>query len=181
MDNFRANRRTLYKYNRKLGMNISNAAIAAGFPRSLVEKHKSSLPVPLTQSNATDFPALFEQKQMTDVKKVEHAIAGMNSMRVIVDKLGREHLVPDWNARHKYFETMLKLCKQLEKSDSSTTNNVLVMNGDFAEQLRKSRERATEERKAELVKEKDDDVIDVPAAPETPAESFNRIMEGSIS
>lgn len=164
------NRRKAYKYNRKIGMSIVNAAIASGYPRSLAEKHSKRLPVPLNHNNNTDFFALFEQKQMTDIKKVEHAIAGMNATKVISVEVTNERStrgqrvyvereVPDWQARHKYFETMLRLCKQLEKGD--TTVNALVLGGNFADQLRMARERATEEMKARLVEERKEDDIDV--------------------
>ena len=157
MDQFRLNRRLQYRYNRKIGMSVINAAVAAGFPRSVVDAHRNSLPIPLTSTDKVDFITLFEQKQMTDAKKVEHAIAGMNAQRVLIDKLGVEHLIPDWTARHKYFETMLKLCKYLDKED--TRNNVLVLSGDFAEQLKQARERATEERKASMVIEAEEGVL----------------------
>lgn len=145
-------------------MSVMNAAIAAGFPRSLVEKHRKKLPVPLTPNNTTDFLSLFEQKQMTDVKKVEHCLEGMNAMRtaavILVDENEqpvlnargrpqyREVEIPDWQMRHKYFESMLKMCKQLNQTD---TNNTLVFLGnDFANKLKEARERATEEMKEKL-------------------------------
>jgi len=152
---------SLYKYNRKIGMSIPNAAIAAGYPRSLVDKHTTSMPVPTKYTGNTDFFALFEQKQMTDVKKVEHAIAGMSATKTIVVKETptsyREIEVPDWTARHKYYETMLKLCKQLEKTDEKNVH--LHLSGDFATRLKEARERATEEMKHRMVQE-----VDVPQA-----------------
>jgi hypothetical protein len=100
---------------------------------------------------------------MSDVKKAEHALEGMRAMKVVSletderttkgQKVYREVQVPDWTARHKYFETVLKLCKQLEKADTST--NVLVLGHDFAEQLRQARERSTEEMKARMVREEE--------------------------
>ena len=144
-------------------MSIPNAAIAAGYPRSLVDKHTKNLPVPTVGAgSSTDFFALFEQKRMTDKKKVEHAIAGMNAMKtIVVDK--EEHQVPDWQARHKYFETMLKLCKQLEKTEASSLH--LHLGGDFATRLRNARERSTEEMKNSLLKKEATDGQYTPAAP----------------
>jgi len=148
------NRWSLYKYNRRIGMSIPNAAIAAGYPRSLVDKHTKNLPVPTTQGGvSTDFFALFEQKQMTDVKKVEHAIAGMQATKSVIVK-DVEYTVPDWTARHKYYETMLKLCKQMEKTDTKSLH--LHLGGDFAQKLKLARERSTEEQKASFVKEEKD-------------------------
>lgn len=153
-----ASRRQMYKNNRKIGMSKLNAAIAAGFPRSLVEKHRDHLPVPQTPANKTDFFALFEQKQMTDIKKVEHCLSGMNAMKVVsletdqTNNKGKtiwvEHEVPDWQARYKYFEMMLRLCKQMEKEGS--TNTAIFLGNDFAQKLKEARERATDEMKEKV-------------------------------
>jgi len=160
------NRWSTYKYNRRIGMSIPNAAIAAGYPRSLVDKHTKNLPIPITPTASgggfsTDFFALFEQKQMTDLKKVEHAVAGMDAMKVVsletdeTTKNGKKvyirQEVPDWTARHKYYETMLKLCKQMEKGSSN--NKILVLGAEFANKLKVARERSTEEVKQRLEKD----------------------------
>ena len=156
----------LYKENRRIGMSIPNATIAAGYPRSLVDKHTKSLPVPITPGGTgTDFFALFEQKKMTDKRKVEHAIEGMHAMKTVSvatdettkagKKIYREIQVPDWTARHKYYETMLKLCKQMEKSDSGK-NNFLFLGDNFANSLREARERSTEEMKERMIREPSD-------------------------
>ena len=101
-------RRQQYKENRKLGMTRPNAAIAAGFARSIAMRKQPPAVV-------TDFQALFEQKGITDQKKVEKAIEGMNAEKLFIDKLGKKHVTPDWQARYKYLELTLQLCKQLDK------------------------------------------------------------------
>lgn len=147
MINSRINRRKLYYENRKIGMSLENAALAAGYPRSLIEKHTVT-------GNATslcpiDFVSEFERKRLTTQNKVDHILSGMNAMRLVsveVDgettkngkKVYQRVEVPDWTARHKYCETMLKLCKHLTP-DSQT--NVLVVGDEFIERLRKARER----------------------------------------
>lgn len=157
MDDFPTiNRRKEYKFNRKIGMSIFNAAISAGYPRSLAEKHSKSV---LLNTNHTpvDFVSLFERKRMTDIKKVEHALEGMQAVKIFVDKDGHEHTTPDWTARHKYFETMLRLCKQLEKQEGGNTTNILIQGSEFANRMKKARERASQELRAKFGKS----VIDV--------------------
>lgn len=148
-----------YRENIKVGMSRLNAAVVAGFPTSIINNPKHKLLSSLVSASGVavraDFITLFERKRMTDLAKVEHCLEGMQAMKTIsvetdqTNERGRNEWtkieVPDWIARHKYFETMLKLCKQLEKE------NVLklpISGEEFIETLRKARTRASEEMKA---------------------------------
>ena len=127
-------KRNKYRKNRQLGMTRTNAAVAAGYSNSIATRRQGKVVV-------VDFQALFEQKGVTNGKKVEKAIEGMNAMRVTVDKDGRTYESPDWQVRHKWYETMLKLCKQLDAKGGDT--NILVI-GTLAQRIKEARERETE-------------------------------------
>lgn len=124
--NYRVNRQThrMSKY---------SAALAAGYPLALAEKHQTT-PVPV------NFDLLFEQKGLTNLKKVEKILEGINAEKTIFDKDGVPHTTPDWTARLKFIELSLRLCKQLEK-DSSSDKSGDVFYFDLAARLNKAREK----------------------------------------
>ena len=132
MTEFELERRRQYKANRNLGMTRENAAIAAGYGRSIALARA-------TPPSVVDYQALFEQKGMTNQKRVDACIEGMNAIKMLVDKDGGEHSTPDWTARHKYLETMLKLTKQLDTGKQGDTNVLIV--GTLAERIKKAREK----------------------------------------
>jgi hypothetical protein len=125
--------RKLYKLNRQMGMSKMNAGLAAGFPMSMISRRGIESPAPF------DFVTLFEQRCMTRKKKVDHIIEGLNALKVSVDKDGNEHSSPDWNARYKYTELMLKLCKELDVKDAkeSATDNLVQLLKDARERVNK--------------------------------------------
>lgn len=143
MNEYQLLKRKTYKENRIKGMTRENAAIAAGFGRSLATR-RATIPV------IVDFQALFEQKGITNKAKVDECIAGMNAektVRLETDETNRSGgkvyefvSVPDWPARHKYFETMLKLCKQLDTGKQGGDTNILVI-GSLAERIKRAREK----------------------------------------
>jgi len=156
-------------------MSVYNAAIAAGYPQSILKRpnrpNRLQATVPTVgEGSTTNWLRLFDQKAMTDTKKAEAILDGMKAMKTIV--VDHELVeVPDHAIRHKNLETMLKLCKQLT-TDNKTTNNTLILEGDFAKKMRNARERATEIMKAEFVKGvgeqapaanivRDDNILDV--------------------
>lgn len=124
----------MYKKYRKDGMTRPNAAIAAGYSQRIAYR---KVPPPVV----VDLAALFEQRGMTNKAKVDRCIEGMNATKIVVDKNGDEHEAPDWAVRHKYLETMLRLCKQLETGKGGDTN--ILMIGSLADRIRASRERTT--------------------------------------
>lgn len=125
-------------------MTRPNAAIAAGYSQKIAYR-KAPPPV------VVDLAALFEQRGMTNRMKVDKCIEGMNATKIISIKSDEtteggakiyvEREVPDWAVRHKYLETMLRLCKQLETSKQGDTN--ILMIGSLADRIRESRERTT--------------------------------------
>lgn len=128
-----SNRRQLYKINRQLGMSKLNAGLAAGFPMSMISRRGLESPAP------ADFVMLFERKRMTRQKKVEHILEGMQANKISVDKNGGEHESPDWNARYKYTELMLKLCKEIDVKDAkeTATDNLVQLLKDARERVNK--------------------------------------------
>ena len=127
-------RRAKYRSNRKLGMSRTNAALVSGYSRSMATRRREPIVI-------VDFGMLFEQKGMTNQAKVEKCIEGMNANKIVMDKNGDEHESPDWAARHKYLETMLKLCKQMD-SKGGDTNMVII--GSLAERIKQSREKTNQ-------------------------------------
>ena len=109
-----------------------NAAIAAGYGRSVAFARS-------TPPAIVDFQALFEQKGMTNKAKVDACIEGMNAIKSLISASGATIDTPDWTARHKYLETMLKLCKQLDTGKQGDTNVLIV--GTLAERIKKAREK----------------------------------------
>jgi len=141
MNELTISRRQLYRYNKGIGMSKYNAAISAGYPLTMAEKYR-------LVTDTVEFVDLFERRGMTRLKKVEHAIQGMNATKVVAvesdettEKGKKVYVnveVPDWPARHKYFETMLKLCKDIQQTAGDT--NVVIF--DLADRIREAREKA---------------------------------------
>ena len=136
-DDIRRQRRAKYKELREKKISIINAAIVAGFPRSVIAKRSNAPSVSIK-----NFNDLFERQMFTDNEKVKHAIEGINATKIVLDKDGCEHEYPDHHARHKYFKTILEMCDNVK--DSSTTHNSLNMftSDEFVNILRESRLRA---------------------------------------
>lgn len=112
------------------GMNIVNAARVAGYSESFA-KAKAYRLERLVKVGMVD---AFERAGFTDQAIIAHALAGLsalklqscniyiskpnpesiNSDKLIINKNSNDFVeVEDWNARHKYFETILKLIDKL--------------------------------------------------------------------
>ena len=148
------NRRQLYKMYRSpaFGMSKYSAALTAGYPMSLASRN-STPPVP------TDFVSLFEQKKITNVEKVNKIIEGINATKTIPGRGGHSVEVPDWPAKYKYTELMLKLCKQLDdrKDDSSPVKDIAML-------IKAARERVNEgllAMESRIIVKEAEEVIDV--------------------
>lgn len=117
--------------NPTIGMSKYSAAITAGYPMSLASKHDAN-PLP------ANFLSLFEQKKITNIEKVNKIIEGINATKVVWND-GRREEVPDWPARYKYTELMLKLCKQLDekKDDGNPVKDIALL-------IKAARERVNE-------------------------------------
>ena len=119
-----------YKRNRLLGMNQYNAARAAGYSETTSRTHSDRI----ERAIKGDLRDAFEQAGLTDKAIVAHALSGLNALKlqscnIYVSKPNAESVdadkliinknsddfveIEDWNARHKYFETILKLTERL--------------------------------------------------------------------
>jgi hypothetical protein len=103
-----------YKENRLKGMNSENAAIAAGYSRSTARAKAYRI----ERSARVGIADAFEQAGLTDKFLAEHAKQGLNATKTVsavivgaeaTDKTDDFIDVPDWQARHKYFDTILKV------------------------------------------------------------------------
>ena len=129
-----------YKANRLLGMNIYNSARAAGYSHAYAKKAK---PEKVAKGSLTD---AFEQAGLTDKAIVAHALQGLCANKVIsaniihgdADEKTNDFIdVPDWAARHKYYETILKLTDKLRDKaliDQSIHKHYTIIRNSKAEE-----------------------------------------------
>lgn len=117
-----------YKANRLAGMNIYNAARAAGYSYNYARQAK---PEKIAKDSMSD---AFEQAGLTDRAIVAYGLQGLQANKVIsaniihgdADEKTNDFIeVPDWANRHRYFETILKLTDKLRDKviDMSTHNH----------------------------------------------------------
>lgn len=143
----KGNRRKLYRKYRELKMTRENAAIVAGYPRAMATRR-------VTPVMEVDYQAEFERQMVTNQNKVTRCIEGMNAMKTIsvennseLDKAGRKKReqieVPDWGARYKWFEAMMKMCKQWDFGSKSGERSLVVI-GTLAERIKDAREQETD-------------------------------------
>lgn len=133
-----------YKKNRIAGMNIVNAARAAGYSESF-SKGKACR---LEKSVKVSMADAFERAGFTDKAVVEYALEGMKALKLqscniyiskpsaesidaeklVINKNSNDFVeVEDWNARHKFFETFLKMTDKLKTDpliDASTHHHL---------------------------------------------------------
>lgn len=108
-------------------MKPGNAAVAAGYSENYAraKAYKIERLVKVGMADA------FERAGLTDKAIVSHAIEGLNANKVIscnviapngegmkeANSMTKDFVdVPDWQARHKYFETILKLTDKLREN-----------------------------------------------------------------
>lgn len=118
-------RQQKFKANRLAGMNLTNAAIAAGYSR----KYAMAKGTKIDRLIRVELESAFEQAGLTDKAIVEHALEGLKATKAIscnviaqngegmkdANSMTKDFVdVPDWQARHKYFETILKLTGKLK-------------------------------------------------------------------
>ena len=133
-----------YKANRLAGMNIVNAARAAKYSESFA-KSKAYRLERLVKVGMAD---AFEQAGFTDKAIVAYALEGMKALKLqscnifiskpnpesvdadklVINKNSNDFIeVEDWNARHKFFETFLKMTDKLKVDpliDNSTHHHL---------------------------------------------------------
>lgn len=107
-------------------MNQYNAARAAGYSEAYSRNARAGKVVKGCMADA------FEQAGLTDKKIVEHALEGLYANKAIsanitygdADEKTTDFIdVPEWSARHKYFETILKLTERLKEKALLEVNN----------------------------------------------------------
>lgn len=98
-------RQNKYKQNRLMGMNMLNAALAAGYSRNYALQA-----VRLEKRVIESMEDILDQAGLTDRVLVKHIKSGVFEAVKPVD--GEN--VPDWAIRHKYCETALKLKGKLK-------------------------------------------------------------------
>ena len=107
-------RQQKYKQNRILGMSGRAAALAAGYSWNYASCRLKKL------DKVVDIGIIFEMQGLTDKKLAAHAEEGLEANKTISaigDANGKSTDfidVPDWQVRHKYFETILKLRGKLK-------------------------------------------------------------------
>lgn len=121
----RSDRIQKYKANRIAGMNRKNAAIAAGYSVSYALTHANKL----EEAIAKDLRDAFERQGLTDKKIVQYAMEGLFAMKlqacdihvhtedgkVKINKNSNDFIeVPDWHARHKFFNSINELCGRIK-------------------------------------------------------------------
>lgn len=107
-------------------MNIYNAARAAGYSHAYAHKAKVEKVAKVSMADA------FEQAGLTDKAIITHALEGLEAMRTVsaiitgkdAGAADKDFIdVPDWSARHKYFETVLKMTDRLKEKSAVEINN----------------------------------------------------------
>jgi len=124
-----------YKHNRLLGMSQSNAARAAGYSERYSRRKAHRIEKLLSGS----IKEALERAGMTDKVLAQHAVEGLNAMKVVsavivgkdaTDKTDDFIEVPDWTARHKYYETILRVTGRLSNSVNVLGNVSFTKMGD---------------------------------------------------
>ena len=124
-------RQQKYKKNRLLGMKPENAAVSAGFSVSYARAKAYRI----EKSAKIGMVDAFERAGLTDKAIVEHALKGLNAMKLqscnvyiskpnaesidadklIINKNSNDFVeIEDWANRHKYFNTILQLIEKLK-------------------------------------------------------------------
>jgi hypothetical protein len=144
-------RQQKYKRNRIDGMSKKAAALAAGYSINTAINAGENLE---KRCHIADF---LEAEGLTDKALSDHAKQGLNANKVIgylhsykkddvgdIKKIEPEEVVsnefvevPDWGARHKYYETILKLLKKIEDKPLVDNSTHYVFFNDI---VKKSRE-----------------------------------------
>jgi hypothetical protein len=104
-------RQQKYKQNRLAGMNVYNAARAAGYSHTYANNRGKQL----DGRGMIGLKDAFEQAGLTDKAIVRHALDGLTATRKSVSSDGDQVEIPDWPTRHKYFETITKLTDRLKE------------------------------------------------------------------
>lgn len=112
-----------YKANRLAGMNIYNAARAAGYSHNTANKQGKRI----EKLGKVGMVEAFEQAGLTDKAIVQHALEGLTASKgfVIDGKKIPDVEIPEWSVRHKYFETVCKLTNRLKENSLKEIGDAL--------------------------------------------------------
>ena len=131
-------KRQLYKKYRLAGFSGYAAAIKAGYSRAYAKNATIRL------DKGGTFTQALEIAGLTDTALAQHAQEGLNANKVIsaniiygdADEKTNDFIeVPDWQARHRYFKTILEIMKKV-----SPTPNIQV--NQFTQIFQEMHERA---------------------------------------
>lgn len=140
----------LYKKNRLAGMNRYNAARAAGYSHSYAMGKGRKLEAQVEK----DLRNEFQRQGLTDKAIVGFALTGMQATKMqscdvyiktedgklVPNENSNDFIeVPDWNARHKFFDTVMQLSGLLKsggidqsvKIQGGETKIVIVYPNDY--------------------------------------------------
>lgn len=109
-------RRQLYKKYRLEGYSAYSAAVKAGYSKNTAKNARKYM------ENNGDFSEILEQAGLTDTFLAKHAEKGINATK--------DNGNPDWHARHKYYETSLKLrnkVKEAESGEKTGSTKVIII------------------------------------------------------
>lgn len=107
-------RQRKYKMHRLKGLSKRASGIAAGYSLSYVNKMSKV-------EEKIDFVTMLETQGLTDRKLAKTIVDGMQACKFSAtpDENGNFE-TPDWQTRHKYLETALKLTNKLETINNNT-------------------------------------------------------------
>lgn len=112
-------RQQRYKQNRLMGMSKYAAARAAGYSHGTATQVKTAI------EKHIDMTTAFEMAGLTDKALAEHAAQGMRATKTVPLGEGESTEVDDWGARHKYFESVLKVRGDLRPQEVTKNENHL--------------------------------------------------------
>lgn len=117
-----------YKQNRLNGLGIYESCVQAGW----AESYARSKAWRIEKKVKVSLQEAFGRRGLTDEKIISHALAGLEAEKSYTTKDGEKEVYfgADWTARHKYFETILKLTERVkpdENSSKSGLNQVIIV------------------------------------------------------
>lgn len=147
-------RQRKYRANRLKGMSQYNAARAAGYSESYCK-----VACRLEKSGKVSIADLAEQMGVTDqfiVDYIQKAIEAEKVISVESDRAKDNGLmewvkitVPDWQSRHKFMETLLKLTERIKPANVTINDNSKHVTQIFlSDKLKQARERVKNAREA---------------------------------
>lgn len=95
-----------YIKNRRAGLNKYQSAINAGYSKNTAINAKKDLDQPLKKRG---LQSVLEELGVTDKYLIRKAKQGLNAKKIVTSHTEPDYKFPDYNIRHKYLETALRL------------------------------------------------------------------------